>query len=155
QINPKRAINILRAGVYDLTRRQQIPLALPVDQIGFTQSRGEQGALALTTYEGDGLPAVKCPDRDALTTVAEDAVVIGNCRQRAKAALGLTVQFVGVGDFCQRPNDHLRGQAILLADAGVAQLLERIGAKLAVGESELTDGVTGSIGRLHGAIERI
>lgn len=156
QVDTERAVNIDRFGCRDFTRRKQIPATVNVGKVGLATAMLEQFALAFTTHEGDRLSPDKCPDRDQRVGqgIRQDAIVVRNGAVGSKRALCLSVEFVGIGNFGDTTDDHLRGQLKHLAHVVVHQPLQWKLAKGACFPCHLADVVASSVGRLKRALER-
>jgi hypothetical protein len=87
------------------------------------------------------------PDRDRLVRQSEreNAIVVGDCAQLTKGALGFRIPLIGIAHFGQGPNPHLGRQTEPLPHIAVAPLLQREPAKGALVPSDLADGVAGPI----------
>jgi hypothetical protein len=127
RVDPKHVINIEEVKFLDLARYQQIPIAAMEQQIAFTLASGKHAPLTFAAHEPYRLSPEERPDRNGRIgqSKREDAVIVGNRGKRAKGALGLLVELVGIADLGKRTHDHLRRQTKLLAHLLIAQLLER------------------------------
>jgi len=157
QIDAQRAFDINQIGIVNIDGGEQIPIAAHEGEVALAFTEWQQRFLMVAAHEGDSGPAVQCPDRHRRIRQGkrEDAIIVGNRGCRAKCALGFRVQLVGVSDFRQDANSHLRSQSERFAHILIAQLLERELPKRARVPSDLANVVAGFVRPNQRAMQRI
>ncbi len=126
QVNPEHPFNVKCLRRLHVTDRQKVEGTAKVGQICFTVPGLKQGPLALTTHEGDRLPAVKRPDRHGwlVEVPTQDAVIVGDAPSWPEGALAVAIQFVAIGNFADTAHSHLGGKAECFANVGIGQFVE-------------------------------
>ena len=101
QIHAQHALRINGRQRFNLTRGEQIELALDEAQVTFPASPAQQFELPLSSRKRDVLPAPNRPDRDffALKVIGQNAVVESNRPVGLEGALDRVVTLVSVGHF--------------------------------------------------------
>ena len=105
--------------------------------------------------EGYRLPAVHCPDRHRRAFVGQDALIKSDRPKWRKRALGLLIQLVGIRHFGNTAYRELCGNAKGFTYRAIGQPMDGKLPKRSGVPCDLTDVVTGSVGRFKRALQRI
>jgi len=105
---------------------EQKPLSIhPPDEIGLPLGEAESLSLALAHHERHGHATFKRQQRDAINTLERhDATVIGHDGVFSENGLDILVPAVGSADMANAERGHLGGQAELLSQIVIEQLLK-------------------------------
>ena len=134
---------------------EQVPLFVPVDEVGFALAKLQKLSGSLAAYKRDGLPTSDGPDRDLRVVPAEDAVIIGNRSQRLERALAPLVELVGIGNLGDGADYHLRSEAGGLSHAVVSELVDPVLPKRAMLPCYIAYLVSRSVGRTKRLFKRV
>ncbi len=151
QIHSDDAFGYERLRVFDLARREQIELATPVHEVGFSRAGFEQLHLPLSGNKRNNLPGLIGIHRpEGYGRFAEvprqNPVIVGDGAIRSEAPLAPLIKAVGVSDFGEAPDHHLSRQAKLILSLVVADLLKRVLPKRPLVPRSLGDTVAGRVG---------
>ncbi len=157
KIDAKKIINVTGGGNFYFGSSEQVELPIRKNEIRFPPLVVEQFKLALTSDEGDALPAGNGPDRDdtLIYVPAQDTIIEGDGAKRFECVFGFTTYFVGIGNFGDAAYYYLGSKAKLILDVIVNQLVKPKLMKLAFLPSYLTDMIASSISRPKRLIQRL
>lgn len=112
KIYPQPSCGVIRIGGLNIARLVEVELAIAIHKIGLSLQRLEHQALTFPALVGNVKPSSNGPDRNflAISIPMQNTIVIGDRPKGLEGALGLTVEFVGVGDIGYGTYNNLRGQ---------------------------------------------
>ena len=147
QIHSQCALNLSGFWFFHLAGCRQEEHCSKDTQVALALPCLEQFSLPFTTHERDAKPPVYCPDRNSpvLHPPRQDAVIVSDASRSLECALPLSVEFIGICDFGNRPNRNLSRQVEFFSDciiAGVMQVILPKGLTLPrIVADELASGV--------------
>lgn len=152
QIHAHKFFHVVRFGFINVTGGKEIKLIVNQNKVTFAPLGVEQFKLSFPGKKGDGLATFDCPDTYGLfvNLPGEDAVIVGEAAGGSKGAFGLTVEFVGIGDFGDGTHNHLSGKGELFPHRPVNQTVNGKLFKYSIVPSDLADIVARSISGLQG-----
>jgi len=150
QVDAQKAIDIFGVRVFHVADRQQVKLAVAVNQVGFPLAVEQQSRLAFTADKGDLLASGERPDGHVFGIPAQNTVIVGDTAQGSEGAQSFPVQFVGIGDLGDAADYDLGGQIEVGLHLVVSKFVQVVLAELFLGPGCLTDGVARGIGPLDG-----
>jgi hypothetical protein len=150
QIHPDNAFCNERLGVFDFARGEQVDLATPVHEVGFSYPGLEQLHLPLSGHKRDVLSPGDGPDRcrGFVEVPRKDAVVIGNRAPRFEPPLAPLIQPVRIPDFGKATDHHLSRKPKLRPHVFVAELLQSVLPERPLLPGYIRDVVAGRVGPL-------
>ena len=147
QVNAQYALNVLWHWFLNFTGSGEKEFIAEQHQVRLPLAHFEQSPLMFTTNEGNQHSAIYRPDGNRAGQPAQNAIIVSQTPQRLELAAHPTREFIGVGNFGNTANGHLRREFELLAYLAIAQVMKIILSEGLRLPSLLTDKLTGSIAR--------
>ena len=151
QVYTKKILNVLGLWRFNFARDEKVKLAIYVTQIGLAAFAFQQFMLAFTAQIRHVLASIKSPDTNFFggSLEIEDAAVVGKRAMRVKVAPTLLVDFVGIRNFSDSPDSHLRGKSESLTNVVVDKLMQVVLSKRLAIPCLFAGIVAGGIGFLQ------
>jgi len=124
EVHTKHAVRREQVRFVEVAHGRQVPLAANEHQINFSFAMREQLALVVAADVGDLGAAGQHPQRyDVVGLERQDSVVVGLRSMFAKNALRFLVDLVGIGNFRDAANRHLRRQLKAFAQFAIERFV--------------------------------
>jgi hypothetical protein len=151
QVNAKKLLNVLWLWCFFFAGGKEVESTVNQNQIALTALMSKQGKLLWASHKGNSQAAQGCPDAHCLpiNVPTQDSIIIGNRAVRLESALGFPVKFVSIGHFGNTAHYHLSGQAKLLFDILINQLVNFELVKNILSPGHFANVVASGIGRFQ------
>lgn len=150
EVHAEELLGLGQGRLFHLADDVEVEAAAVVDEVHLTLAVGQEAPLVVTTDERNELPTLEGPEgHGVLGLETEDTVVVGDGAERAEGALGLAVEFVGIGHLGDAADHHLSAEGEFGLERTVDELLERELVEGAGLPGSITCVVAGSVGPLH------
>jgi len=157
EVNAENAIRLNQGRVWNAHRCHQVEVTIDKSKVTFALLKGQKPALVFAANKRQFQPSVNRPDAHSplVCVPAQDTVIVSNRSHRLKRALSALVQFVGIGNFGNGANDHLRGQTRYPAHGGVLPFVQGVLLEGLVLPRPRAEAVTDSVSGLHSSLQSV
>ena len=158
QVNSKAIFNVIRRWFVNVASGKQIESTVNQNKVAFAPLRLKQFLLSFATNKGHSLSALDSPNGNSLIFhfPRKNTSIIGYRSGWIKRAFNLFIQLVSVGNFSNRPNNHLSRKRVFFASDVFIDKMVNI--KLFEGLSipcTLTDMITSCISNSDGVHQKV